>query len=104
LGKRKIKTEEALEREFILPGEGQVLGVVVSMLGYDRMLVKCFDGKQRLCRVRGKLKRRVWIRKGDIVLVAPWEFQDDRGDIIIRYTTGQVERLKKMGYIKEEFE
>ncbi len=66
----------------VLPSQNDVLGIAVKMLGADRIMVKCQDGKERLCRIRGKLKRRVWIRDGDIVLVSPWDFQaESRGDI-----------------------
>ncbi len=84
----------------VLPGPGQVLGVVVQLLGYDRMAVKCTDGHARLGRIKGKMKRRVWIREGDVVRVSPWEFQSDsRGDIVWRYTTNQADELRKMGYL-----
>ncbi|MCW4021031.1 MAG: translation initiation factor IF-1A, partial [Candidatus Bathyarchaeota archaeon] len=50
--------------------------------------------------IRGKMKRRVWIRLGDIVLVSPWDFQfDRRGDIIWRYTRGQAELLRRKGLL-----
>lgn len=84
----------------MLPGGSEVLGIAVKMLGFDRILVKCQDGHERLCRIRGKMKRRVWIRLGDIVLVSPWDFQtDERGDLIWRYTKGQAERLRREGYL-----
>ncbi|RLG91249.1 MAG: translation initiation factor eIF-1A [Candidatus Hecatellales archaeon] len=98
--KRKVLSEEEL-KELVLPGEGQLLGIVVKMLGFDRLVVRCTDGKERLCRISGKLKRRVWIREGDVVLVSPWEFQSDkRGDVVWRYTANQVDWLKKNGYLK----
>jgi len=99
LGKRKIITEETLEN-MLFPSQNDVLGMAVKMLGFDRIMVKCQDGKERLCRVRGKLKRRVWIREGDIVLVSPWDFQSDtRGDIFWRYRKNQTEQLRLKGYL-----
>ena len=99
LGKRKVINEENLEN-MLLPSKNDVLGVAVKMLGFDRILVKCQDGKERLCRIRGKLKRRVWIRDGDIVLVSPWDFQPDtRGDIFWRYRKNQTEQLRLKGYL-----
>ena len=84
-----------------MPGEGDLLGIVVRLLGYDRVMVKCTDGNNRLCRIRGKMKRRVWIRINDIVLVAPWSFQSNkRGDILWRYTQAQAEKLRSLGYLK----
>ncbi len=97
MGKRKIISEEELE-DMMEPGPGDVYGVVVKLLGYDRALVRCQDGHERLCRIRGKLKRRIWIKPGDVVLVSPWDFQrDKRGDIIWRYTKNQAEWLRREG-------
>ncbi|MEM0058111.1 MAG: translation initiation factor eIF-1A [Candidatus Bathyarchaeia archaeon] len=99
MGKKKVISEEELS-EMVYPTENDVLGVAVKLLGFDRVLVKCQDGHERLCRIRGKMKRRVWIREGDVVLVSPWDFQSDkRGDIIWRYTHAQAEWLRKKGYL-----
>ncbi len=99
MGKKKVLSEEELS-EMVLPVANDVLGIAVKMLGYDRVLVKCQDGHERLCRIRGKMKRRVWIREGDIVLVSPWDFQSDkRGDIFWRYKRSQAEWLRKKGYL-----
>jgi translation initiation factor 1A len=99
LGKRKVVSEEVIQ-DIVLPGGSDVLGIATKLLGFDRLMVKCQDGHERLCRIRGKMKRRVWIREGDVVLVSPWDFQSDkRGDIIWRYTRGQAEWLRKKGYL-----
>jgi len=99
LGKKKVLSEGELS-ELVLPSANDVLGVAIKLLGFDRVLVKCQDGHERLCRIRGKMKRRVWIREGDIVLVSPWDFQSDkRGDLIWRYTKAQAETLRRKGYI-----
>ena len=100
MGKKKVISEENLD-EMVLPAATDVFGVAVKLLGFDRVLVKCQDGYERVCRIRGKMKRRVWIRVGDIVLVSPWDFQfKTRGDIIWRYTKGQAEMLRKKGLLK----
>lgn len=57
------------------------------------------DGVTRMGRIKGKIKKKVWIREGDILIVIPWDFQDDKADIIYRYTRPQVEWLKKSGYL-----
>jgi translation initiation factor 1A len=99
LGKKKVISEEELS-DMVLPVANDVLGVALKLLGFDRVLVKCQDGHERLCRIRGKMKRRVWIRVGDVVLVSPWDFQSDkRGDLIWRYTRSQAELLRKKGYL-----
>jgi translation initiation factor 1A len=83
LGKRKVVSEEVIH-DMVLPTANDVLGIAVKLLGFDRIMVKCQDGRERLCRIRGKMKRRVWIREGDII----W-----------RYTRGQADWLRKNGYI-----
>ncbi len=99
MGKKKVLSEESLGR-LVLPAPGEVLGVAIKLLGFDRVLVKGQDGNERLCRIRGKMKRRVWIREGDIVLVSPWDFQaNKRGDVIWRYTRAQAETLRRKGLL-----
>lgn len=100
VGKRKVKSEEEL-KNMVLPVANDVLGIAKKMLGFERILVSCQDGKERLCRIRGKMKRRAWVRVGDIVLVSPWDFQSDkRGDIIWRYKRNQATWLRRNGYLK----
>ena len=99
MGKKKVLSEEEI-KDMVLPVANDVLGIATKLLGFDRVLVKCQDGNERLCRIRGKMKRRVWIREGDVVLVSPWDFQSDkRGDIIWRYTRSQADLLRKNGYL-----
>jgi translation initiation factor 1A len=99
LGKKKVLSEGELS-EMMLPSANDVLGIATKLLGFDRVLVKCEDGRERLCRIRGKMKRRVWIRVGDVVLVSPWDFESDRrGDLVWRYTRAQAEDLRRRGYV-----
>lgn len=99
MGKRKVKREDY--NTIKIPAGNDVIGIAKKMLGFDRILVSCQDGHERLCRIRGKMKRRMWIRVGDIVLISPWEVQPtERGDIIWRYTRNQADVLRRKGYLK----
>jgi len=99
MGKKKVLSEGALN-EMTYPGQGEILGVVTKLLGFDRIMVKCQDGNERLCRIRGKMKPRVWIREGDIVIVSPWDFQTDkRADVVWRYTHAQADNLRRKGLL-----
>ncbi len=81
-----------------LPREGEVLGVVEQIVGFDRLRVRCRDGHVRTCRIPGKMKKRNWVRVDDVVIVVPWEVEGDRkGDLVYRYTGTEVEWLKKKG-------
>jgi translation initiation factor 1A len=102
LGKRKVLSEINL-KELVLPESGELLGVVMKLLGSDHIMVKCTDGKFRMGRIIGKLKRKIWIREGDIVLVAPWDFKaNEKADVVWRYTISQVDWLKANKYLPEE--
>lgn len=83
-----------------VPKEKEVLGILEQRLGASRMLVKCLDGVSRTCRIPGRLKRGLWLREGDIVLVEPWEFQKDRGDVLFKYSPAAIEWLKRKGFLK----
>ena len=103
MGKRQVKNESAL-KEIRLPEEGEIFGRVLKMLGGENVMIKCADGVTRRGRIRGKLKRRVWIRDNDIVIIAPWDFNEsERGDIVWRFTLPQVEWLKDNGHIAKDF-
>ena len=84
-----------------LPRGKEVLGILEQRLGASRILIRCFDGKSRNCRVPGRLKKRLWLREGDVVLVEPWEFDNEKGDVIFKYTPTAIEWLRKKGYLKE---
>ena len=84
-----------------LPRGREVLGIIEQRVGGARMLVKCIDGKTRNCRVPGRLKRKLWLREGDVVIIEPWEYDDAKGDILFKYYPAQVEWLKGKGHFKE---
>lgn len=103
MGKRKVLNESEL-KEILLPKEGELLGRVIKLLGSDQILVKCTDNVVRRGRIRGKLKRRIWIRDNDIVVIAPWDFANtERGDVIWRYTIPQVDWLKDNKHLPRDF-
>lgn len=83
-----------------LPRGREVFGILVQRLGSSRSRIKCLDGKERVCRIPGRLKRRLWVREGDVVLVEPWEYDASKGDIVYKYRFNQVHWLKKKGYLK----
>jgi len=91
-----------------LPQGKEVLGIVTQRLGASRMRVSCLDGKERVCRIPGRLRRRLWVRESNVVIVDPWELGGDKsGDVIYKYRSkAEVNFLKKKGYLKnieEEF-
>ena len=99
--KDENKNEEKITRVRLPKGE-EIMGVIEQRLGGNKMLVNCLDGKKRNCRVPGRLKRSLWLRPGDVVIVELWELDKNKGDIIFKYRTNQVEWLKEKGYLKSE--
>ncbi len=80
-----------------LPRGKEVIGIIAQRCGASRMLVSCMDGKTRNCRVPGRKRRGLWLREGDAIIVEPWEFDDEKGDVLFKYTLNQVTKLKQMG-------
>ena len=100
-----VSTGQEVVERVRLPRGREILGVIEQRLGGSRILVKCLDGKTRNCRVPGKLKRRLWLREGNIVLIETWEYQSDtKGNVIFKYSKGAAIWLKKRDYIKIEEE
>ncbi|RMF89826.1 MAG: translation initiation factor eIF-1A [Methanobacteriota archaeon] len=92
--------EEEQLRRLRMPKEGEILGTVEQMLGGSRMIVRCKDEKVRVARIPGKMKRRIWVVVGDVVIVRPWDVQGDKkADIVWRYTKPQVARLIQQGLL-----
>lgn len=48
------------------------------MLGNGRAECYCYDGVTRLGHIRGKMRKKVWVSAGDIVLVGKRDYQDDK--------------------------
>jgi len=95
-----LTVEEEIAR-IRIPKEGELLGIVELMLGSDKLRVQCDDEKERIVRIPGKLRKRVWIRVGDLILIKPWKVMSDRrADVIWRYTRTQARWLEKKGYLK----
>lgn len=88
------------------PREGEVIGVIVQRLGGNKMEVNCTDGKTRNARVPGRFKRSMWLRPRDVVIVKPWEYDDDKADVVFKYNSSAVHQLRKSGVldsVKEGF-
>jgi translation initiation factor 1A len=82
-----------------MPREGQVIGVIAQRLGGNRMEVRCTDGKTRNCRVPGRFKRSMWLRPNDIVMIEKWPDDDNKGDVVYKYGSSQINQLRKKGIL-----
>lgn len=96
--------EEQKKTRARLPRGREVIGILDERLGGNKMMVSCFDGKVRNSRVPGRLKRSLWLRPGDVVIVEPWELDNEKADVLFKYPSNQIEWLKRNGYLKTESE
>jgi translation initiation factor 1A len=84
-----------VESRLKMPQGNEVVGRIMRIAGATNFVVKCVDGKERLCTIPGRLRRMFWIKTNDVVIVKPWIVQSDvRGDIVWRYSLLDISRLK----------
>lgn len=83
---------------------GEIFGIADQLLGASRIRVMCADGKSRMGRIPGKIKKRMWIREGDLLILRPWDFQDDKADILYRYTKTQSNYLSRKNMIPKQID
>lgn len=102
LYKRPNSNEETVITRVRVPRkqDHEIFGYVESLLGSNRIRVRCLDGQIRMARIPGKMKKRIWIREGDVVIVVPWDFQNEKADVVWRYTGPQVDWLERKGFLK----
>ncbi|GAA5853433.1 uncharacterized protein RHOBADRAFT_46628 [Rhodotorula graminis WP1] len=100
--RRRGKNEnDGDKRELVFKEEGQEYAQVLKMLGNGRVEAMCFDGEKRLAHIRGKMRKKVWINQGDIVLLSLRDFQDDKADVIQKYSSDEARKLKQYGELPE---
>ena len=100
--RRRGKNEnEGLKRELVFKEDGQEYAQVTKMLGNGRLEAMCFDGVKRLCHIRGKLTKKVWINQSDIVLLGLRDYQDAKADVILKYSADEARNLKSYGEFPE---
>ncbi|MCI4366698.1 MAG: translation initiation factor eIF-1A [Thermoplasmata archaeon] len=68
---------------------GEIFGVASQLLGAARIRVMCEDSVSRMGRITGKMKKKMWIREGDLLIIRPWGFQEGKADILFRYSRTQ---------------
>ena len=80
--------------------EGEILGIIESLLGANKLRVRCMDGVVRLTRIPGKFGKGMRVRDGDVIIVVPWSFQNEKADVIWKYSSPQVNWLERKGFLK----
>ena len=97
-----LESEEAVNRYRMPdPRNREMFAIADELMGASKLRVMCEDGKSRMARIPGKMKRRMWIKPGDLVIVKPWDFQDDKADVKYRYVRTQAVNLSRRKLIPE---
>jgi len=76
-----------------------MLAIASKLNGALHIEVVCEDGVSRMGRIKGKHKKRMWVKEGDLLIVKPWDFQQEKADILYRYYPTQVNAMRRKGYI-----
>ncbi len=82
----------------------ELFGIADQLMGGSRIRVICGDGKSRLARIPGKMKRRQRVRTGDLVIIKPWDIQNEKADIVFRYTRTQASNLSRRRILPAEID
>ena len=95
--RRRGKNNNDEKRELIFKEDGQEYAQVLRMLGNGRLEAHCIDGVKRLCHIRGKMRKKVWVSTGDVILLGLRDFQDEKADVILKYLPEEARSLKQYG-------
>ncbi len=97
----------------------ELYGRVIRNLGNLNMNVYCNDNIVRICKVRGSMRKRIWINVGDLVIISLRDFDTpadedeqksqkiknldkkhiDRGDIVHKFDASLHSKAKKLAGI-----
>ena len=99
--RRRGKNAHTTQRELILRDEDQEYAQITKMLGNGRVQATCFDGNVRIAHIRGKLRKKVWMSQGDIILVALRDFQQEQCDVVHKYNADEARQLVSLGELPE---
>lgn len=81
---------------------GELMAVVKEVSGGSRLIAICEDNIGRMVRIGGRLKKKMWTRVGDLIIVKKWQIQGDKkSDLVYRYTKTEKENLRRKGLIPE---
>jgi len=94
-GDEKIRVKVPNERV------NEMFAIADQILGGRRIRAICADGEERITRIPGKMRRRQWVREGDLIIIQPWDFQPSKADVKMRYTKTQSLYLSRKGVLPE---
>ena len=100
--KKKIADlQNVAPKKLRMPSSNQRIGIVDKRLGGSRMYVRTTQGETLLARVPGRMKKYLWIREGDIVLIELWQFDKKKAELVYKYRPAEVKTLKSSGKLTD---
>jgi len=96
-----IESEEKMRLRLPKKHNNEMFALAERLVGGSRMNVICADGKSRLARIPGRMKRRMKVKAGDLLIIQPWEIQDEKADVVYRYFRTQSSILSRRNLIPE---
>jgi translation initiation factor 1A len=102
--KNDTNEEEYIRLQLPKRQEREMFAIADRLMGGSRINVICEDGKSRMARIPGKMKRKARVRGGDLLIIKPWDIQDDKADVIFRYTRTQASTLSRRKLLPEEID
>ncbi len=101
---QKNESEEYIRLKLPKKNKNELFAIADQLMGGSRIRVICEDGKSRLARIPGKMKRRARVRQGDLCIIKPWDIQDEKADIVYRYNRTQAITLSRRKLIPEDLD
>ena len=106
---RKSRDDSSQQEEYIrlrLPKKQnkEMYAIADRLMGGSRIYAVCEDGKARMARIPGKMKRKARVRAGDLLIIKPWDIQDEKADIVYRYNRTQANTLSRRKLLPEEID
>jgi translation initiation factor 1A len=96
--------EEYIRLKLPNKNKNEMFAIADRLMGGSRINVICADGKSRLARIPGRMKRRQRVRAGDLIIIKPWEIQDEKADVVYRYRRTQASILSRRKLLPEEID
>jgi translation initiation factor 1A len=92
--------EEHIRLPLPKKNQNEMFAIADRLMGGSRINVVCADGKSRMARIPGKM-RRIRVRAGDLLIIKPWDIQNEKSDVVYRYRRTQSITLSRKKVLPE---
>ena len=99
---KKNATYSINKNDLVKKDEDQMYARVIALLGNGRLNALCDDGETRLCKIRGKMMKKDFIKTDGIILVSKRDYEDRKADVIHKYNDEEVKVLSNEADFKKD--